>query len=287
VCRDSHLIMRSIRVPISIGKFKVLDESGKTVGECYSVLVPRDLFPNAIWMNDGRYYRSKKINYEGRIVAVQALDDRTDHYTIAMPNTQLKCDEGVAKLRSSAGCLVGRGVVTVTRDVRLYKEVPFASEAKESETVKATKTRPIEYDSTAFWLDIPRDKLIVWGVKPDKARASLHALEHAIRSVFPIVADVDPNDLGSTLEVTDPNDRQFKCRLYLFDTFAGGTGLSEFAFEKPRLLLDAAEELLSTCKCKTVEGCPRCSIVAWCEYRNEELFKPGALKLLNGMRDLR
>jgi len=78
---------------------------------------------------------------------------------------------------------MGRGVVTVTRDVRLYKEDPFASESKESETVKSTKTRPIEYDSTAFWLDIPRDKLISWRLDMEDTRASPHALEHAIRSV--------------------------------------------------------------------------------------------------------
>ena len=54
----------------------------------------------------------------------------------------------------------------------------------------------------------------------------MHALEHSLRSVFPLVADIDPGDVGSTLDVDTDSDEN-RCRLYIFDSFSGGTGLSD------------------------------------------------------------
>jgi DEAD/DEAH box helicase domain-containing protein len=275
-------VYQSIRVPISIGKFKVIDESGKPVGECDSTIVPRDLFPGAIWMNNGRLFRSKQVKYRDQEVLVKELEE-IDYYTIAMPQTSITCDEDAADTRDVAECVLGRGPVTVRREVKLYREVPTSSEGGEDDKVKTTRTDPIEYDSTAFWIDVPQGTLRKWKIKAPDAKPAMHALEHALRSVFPLVADVDPGDVGSTLEV-DTEGRETRCRLYIFDSFAGGTGLSDYAFENPRSLLDAAENLLSSCTCGEDSGCPRCTIISWCEERNEELSKAGAKKLLAGLK---
>lgn len=275
-------VYQNIRVPISTGKFKVVDESGRPVGECDSSIVTRDLFPHAIWINEGEAYQSKKILYGEQRVEVQ-FTDRVDYYTSAMPQTRLDCEEETAQIRHSGGCVLGRGLVRVHREVKLYREIPIGSESSEKEIVRPTHTRPIQYDSTAFWLDMPEEILKKAGVKKSEAFPAVHALEHALRSVFPLLADVDPGDLGSSLAMSKPNDEDFECRLYLFDNFAGGTGLSEFAYEHPRELLDASADLLSSCKCKAVEGCPRCTIISWCEYRNRDLSKRDARKLLRAL----
>ncbi len=277
-------VYHSIRVPISIGKFQVTDENGRAVGECDSTLVPRDLFPGAIWINNGRLYHSKRIVRSQLRVEVQALDDRVDHYTIAMPRTSLTCDEANAQIRKSGGCLLGRGGVTVRREVKLYREVPVASDSKDAGEVKTTKTDPIEYLSTAFWLDVPEETLLRCGIQPRHARGAMHALEHVLRSVFPLVADVDPGDLGSCLDVVESPGEKFRCRLYLFDSFAGGTGLSDHAYTRPRQLVDAAADLLQSCRCKAANGCPRCTIIPWCEFLNDDLSKEGARKLLAGLK---
>lgn len=278
-------VYQSIRVPISIGKFKVIDEKGHAVGECDSTIVPRDLFPGAIWMNNGRLFRSKKIKRRDQEVIVEELNE-SDYYTIAMPQTSINCDENEADTRDVAGCTIGRGPVTVKREVKLYREVPAGSDGGDDDKVKTTFTDPIEYDSTAFWIDVPQDTLQKWKIKAMGQKPAMHALEHALRSVFPLVADVDPGDVGSTLDV-DADGRDPRCRLYIFDSFSGGTGLSDYAFDNPRALLDAAEDLLGSCKCKEESGCPRCTIISWCEERNVDLSKAGAKKLLAGMKAIR
>lgn len=76
---------------------------------------------------------------------------------------------------------------------------------------------------------------------------------HAFRSIFPLIADVDPGDLGSALDISDPQKNRFRSRLYLFDNFAGGTGLAEFAFEYSEKLINATWDLLASCNEATGE----------------------------------
>jgi DEAD/DEAH box helicase domain-containing protein len=102
-----------------------------------------------------------------------------------------------------------------------------------------------------------------------------------------VVADVDPGDVGSALDVGEGKEHGFRARLYLFDSFAGGTGLSEFAFTTPHKLVEAAASLLLSCNCKAAEGCPRCTVLSWCESQNQELSKKGAVKMLQELGRLR
>lgn len=279
-------VPKNIRVPISIGKFKVLDESRHLVGECDSTIVPRDLFPGAIWLNEGKFFQSKHINIDEMVVTVRRLLARPDHFTIAMPQTTLTCLDQRCQVRESCGFNLGRGMVNVKRHVKLYMSYPSSSEKVEQGETKLTHTAPIEYISTAFWLDIPYEVLEAQGVGSGRAHAMLHAVEHAVRTVFPLVADIDPGDLGSSIEV-DESPESYMCRLYVFDSFAGGTGLSEFAFEKPGILFKAAYDLLASCNCKQPDGCPRCTIIPWCESQNQDLDKIAAQAMLSKLKGMK
>ena len=280
------MVPMSIRVPISIGKFKVFDEKYLLVGECDSTIVPRDLFPGAIWLNEGNYFESKSIDIQEKKVKVRRLGNRPDHFTIALPQTTLICPEEHAQKRASKGFNLGRGVVTVKRQVKLYKSYPSSSENIKEGTTKTTATTPIEYISTAFWLDINFDVLEKCGIGLNDVYPMMHAVEHSVRTVFPFVADIDPGDLGSYLEVENSLS-SFKCRLYIFDSFAGGTGLSEFAFEKPGELFKAAYNLLDSCDCQQTSGCPRCTVIPWCESQNQELDKNSAKMILSKLKEIK
>jgi DEAD/DEAH box helicase domain-containing protein len=209
------------------------------------------------------------------------LSGDPDFLTIAMAKTTLTSDQAKAEERKSDDFALGTGTVTVHRAVDFYLEIPWATEsAGITDEVKKTKTNPIEFDSTAFWIEFTPVNFASCGLEETAGHSAVHALEHVLRSVFPLVADVDPGDVGST---TEGGDAPGSYRLYLYDSFAGGTGLAEFAFRQPRKLLDAAADLLTSCPCREAQGCPRCTILPWCEARNEGLSKAGAIKLLQGL----
>jgi DEAD/DEAH box helicase domain-containing protein len=109
-----------------------------------------------------------------------------------------------------------------------------------------------------------------------KLAPQVHALEHALLAVAPLLAGCDRNDLGSAWFVAFPPT--FAPAVYLFDRFAGGMGLAEKLFDSADGLLDTAGKALSGCAC--LNGCPKCLYSSRCEISNDALSKPGALGLL-------
>ena len=240
-----------------------------------------------IWINEGKFYESKQILRNEMKVEVRHVEDRVNYLTMAMPSTTLTCHEDDAKIRRSRKCTLGMGLVTARREVKIYRRTPVNPESDQKDEIKTTFTDPIEYNTTAFWLDIAEKVLSGCGIPSQETYSTIHAVEHAVRTVFPLVADIDPGDLGSTIDVESSVGDSFRCRFYVFDSFAGGTGLSEFAFEKPGVLLNTAYELLVSCNCDPTQGCPRCTIISWCEFRNQELNKGMAQRLLKHLKDIK
>ncbi|MFX1317027.1 MAG: Zn-binding domain-containing protein, partial [Promethearchaeota archaeon] len=60
----------------------------------------------------------------------------------------------------------------------------------------------------------------------------------------------------------------------------GGIGISESLFFNLNELLSLTHNLISSCNCKTENGCPACIMSPKCGNNNEPLDKRGALFLL-------
>ena len=75
-----------------------------------------------------------------------------------------------------------------------------------------------------------------------------------IRNIAPVFLLCDPRDLGVSERL---KDTVFQCpALYLYDSYPGGTGLSEGFLENTAAILKGALELVSECSC--AHGCPSC-----------------------------
>lgn len=270
-------VYQSIRVPISIGKFNVIERgSSRSIGECDSYLVPRDLFPGAVWLNNGEAFRSVEIKYGEKVVYVDRLtDDDPDVETFALPQYHITPNAS-PKIVEFAGCAVGACEVNVIRQVKLYREVAFARGSEDKGEIKTTWTNDIEYDTMACWFDFDPEVLLSkakWRsrkIDHDNAIAGVHGFEHLIRSVAPHVAGCDRHDISSSIEFTDFSKRQTH-RVYLLDTFAGGIGFAEFCFAHADKILEWSYRSLNQCKCK--HGCPQCLIVPWCSLRDVPVSK--------------
>jgi DEAD/DEAH box helicase domain-containing protein len=277
-------IYQSIRVPISVGKFNVMERgANRFIGECDSYLVPRDLFPEAVWLNNGQAFRSVQVKYGEKLVYVDRLtDDDPDIETFALPQHTITHKDS-PKTKEHDGCAVGSGDVNVIRQVKLYREVGFARGSEDQGEIKTTHTRDIEYDTTACWFDFDPDLLLSnanWRSKKanfDNVIAGVHGFEHVIRSVAPHVAGCDRHDISSSIEFAEPPKRLIH-RVYLLDTFAGGIGFAEFCYTHVSQVLEWAQRSLVECKCK--DGCPQCLIVPWCSLRDQPISKKDTLTMV-------
>lgn len=135
---------------------------------------------------------------------------------------------------------------------------------------------PISYDTICIRLDLPApgddDQ---W----EEDIGAVHALEHALLAVAPILAGCDRGDLGSAWYSMFHDT--LRPAVFVFDRTPGGVGLCEKLFDSLTGWVHAAHQLLVTCPC--TDGCPACLLSARCEAGNETLNKQGAIKIVQAM----
>ena len=261
---------KNIRIPLSIGTFKVVEEeSEEEVGNIDSYTAPRDLFEGAVWRNNGVYYLSRGFGPKDKQIYVRDLGINYDYFTIAMPKYEIIVNEekNNKKVRELP---IANCDINVTREIMLYKKV--FRDGSNDETC-TTWTNPISYDTDSLLVTFT-DEIFdncQQNFNYMEQIAAIHGFEHIFRSILPIVADCDPNDLNSWF---DEDQR----RIFFFDTMAGGIGYSLLGFDKFNTVIKYCHQVIYNCKCEN--GCPQCLIVPWCVNEDAGIDKAATLRIL-------
>jgi len=264
---------KNIRIPLASGTLNVIDkESSEEVGTIDSYTAPRDLFKGAVWRNNGVYYYSEGFGPKDKQIYVRDLGTNYDYFTMAMPKYEIIENE-VKNSRKIAKLSLTYCDINVTREIKLYKKVYRDGRDEE---IDVTWTNPIAYDTDALHVTFSDEffENIHPSIDESKKLAAIHGFEHIFRSILPIVADCDPNDINSSF---DENDLS----IYFFDTMAGGIGYTLMAFEKFDKIINYCHQVISNCKCKT--SCPQCLIVPWCANKEISLDKLATQTILKAL----
>ncbi|MDO8444533.1 MAG: DEAD/DEAH box helicase [Deltaproteobacteria bacterium] len=107
----------------------------------------------------------------------------------------------------------------------------------------------------------------------------LHALEHAMIAISPLMAMCDRRDIGGVSYPTHPQTEQ--PTIFIYDGYEGGIGLSEKLYEKFPELLKLTYELIKDCGCEV--GCPSCVLSPKCGNDNSTIDKRAAIKILESI----
>jgi DEAD/DEAH box helicase domain-containing protein len=109
----------------------------------------------------------------------------------------------------------------------------------------------------------------------------IHATEHAMIGLFPLLAIADRADIGGISYTAHP---QLEApAIFLYDGIPGGAGLAERGFGDLERLLDRTRQHIADCPCD--DGCPSCIQSPKCGNGNKPLDKAGSLRVLGLLRD--
>ena len=177
------------------------------------------------------------------------------------------------KVRPVGNFLINFGKVLVTETFTTYEKRSIYGQ-------ELLGTYPLDLPSQTFetrglWIEV--EEALEEQLKADRFQimGSLHALEHAAISMFPLFALCDRGDIGGICYVHHPQIN--KGAIFIYDGYPGGVGLAERGFEIIEELLQKTIDLIAECDCE--EGCPSCIHSPKCGSGNKPLDKLGARHL--------
>jgi DEAD/DEAH box helicase domain-containing protein len=260
----------------SVGEGYVIlaGSNDKAIGKNDGVRVFKECHQGAIYLHRGQQHLVTHLDLKGKNVFVKPTKVR--YYTRALSEKETEI-LGVERSRPVANFIARLGRVRVTEQVVGYeKRNLFSGELLD----KLSLDLPSQsFETIGFWLEI--EDIFQEMVQQRKLHfmGGIHALEHALISMFPLYALCDRNDIGG---IAVPRHLQLqKSAVFIYDGYPGGVGLAARGFDLIEELLKKTVELIAACPCDL--GCPSCIHSPKCGGGNKPLDKTAALFLARGL----
>ncbi len=247
------------------------DEDGTPIGSVDGHQAMRETHPGAVYLHRGKSYVVQDLDVgAGR---VKAREDRVNWFTRARSHkiTEILEVRATATVHGAAAAL---GRLRVTETITGYER--RSTSGNRLLAVQALDFPPLVFETEGLWLVIPdtarraaEDSLLHF-------MGGIHALEHAMIGLMPLVVMADRNDFGG---ISIPMHPQLAApAVFVYDGLPGGAGLCRAAFEALPELLAAVERTVSACGCEN--GCPSCVHSPKCGSGNRPIAKDACLFLL-------
>lgn len=135
---------------------------------------------------------------------------------------------------------------------------------------------PLVFETEGLWLEIPAEFQRKTEENGLHFMGGIHAMEHGIIGIFPLLVLCDRNDIGGIAYVY--HEQLEGAAIFIYDGHPGGVGLTRKAFDNIEALLQLSLRIISSCSCEL--GCPSCIHSPKCGSGNRPLDKAAALFLL-------
>ena len=256
-------------------QLSIIDKlSGEIIGEVDGGRALKETHPGAVYLHHSRILLVDRLDIDSREVVVEEF--RSHFHT--RPHVQ-KETEILERYESKQvmGCLVSWGRLKVREQVTGYSKV-------NNFTLKVAATSPLDLpeqivETEGLWLDLREDQRSLLEDKKMHFMGAIHALEHAMIAMFPLLILCDRNDIGG---ISCPHHPQTdSASVFIYDGYGGGAGLCEEAYKLIDKLLIETARTIESCSCET--GCPSCVHSPKCGSGNRPIDKAASLTLLKSI----
>lgn len=245
--------------------------SGQLLGTVEVGRAASSVHPGAVYLHRGRSYLVEDLDV-GRLVAT-VVAKTLPYYTLPKFDTSIDV-VAVHDQRSLEDCgvLLRFGSIVVEEQLVGYqrKDVQTHRDLGMVDVVLP----PIAFETEAVWFDSPRE--LLGAVGTERLLGALHAGEHAMIALLPLLAMCDRWDIGG-LSI-DWHAAFEGPGIFIYDGHAGGIGIAQRGFDRFERWVGATRDAIAACPCGA--GCPSCVQSPKCGNLNEPLDKAGALDLV-------
>jgi DEAD/DEAH box helicase domain-containing protein len=269
--RESHP-QRKVDIRSSGHSYTILElGSKKVIGHIDGVRAFKEGHPGAVYLHQGQQYLVESLDISKNNIWVKPQE--VSYYTRIHAHTDTQI-LSVDKSKPAGNFLVRLGEVRVEEKIEEYEKRRIAGQ--ELLGTYGLELPVIVFETVGLWLEIEEELIKNLEKNGFHPMGSLHALEHAAISIFPLFALCDRNDLGGVS--TTYHSQVQKGAIFLYDGYPGGVGLAERGYEMIIPLLEKTLAIISECPC--FEGCPSCIHSPKCGSGNKPLDKEGCKFLL-------
>ncbi len=246
-------------------------DSGEILGTIDGLRCLKETHPGAVYLHGMKTWYVEKMDLHEKEVVLARK--KLGYYTRAVTskNTQIVRKEREKPLY---GCKISYGEVCVTEKVHGYQKRNYGTNSL-IQTIKLDLPEQ-KMETQAIWIEIPQT--IIREIEKEKLHfmGGLHALEHLLISVFPILILCDRNDIGG---ISCPQHEQVEgAAIFIYDGNPGGSGLSDQAYTLMIRMCETALSILQSCTCEN--GCPACIHSPKCGSGNRPIDKYACQTLL-------
>ncbi len=245
--------------------------NGEIVGEIDSLRALKECHPGALYLHRAKSWLIEKLDLGGKEVI--GSESKLPYYTRAMSNKATEIIDILSE-KTVFGHRVCFGNLKVTEQVTGYQK-------RNTYTAKLINSIPLDLpeqllETEGVWIEI--DKNIQQSLEKNQTHfmGSIHAMEHGMIAMFPLLILCDRNDIGGISCVI--HEQTEKATIFIYDGYTGGVGLCSEAYNRFENLIKQTYKTISSCLCET--GCPSCVHSPKCGSGNRPIDKPGCLTLL-------
>jgi DEAD/DEAH box helicase domain-containing protein len=277
-----------------IGDTVYIVHQGKIIGERQMPTAMAELHPGAFYLHAGKTYQAT--DFEFRYGVGRAVVEPTPPGHHEMTQALRHVTPQIIGIRDTHSV---HGITVYYADLRMTEAVT-GYVVKDIFTDKILKVQPLDrpleytYPTKGFFFTAPQPSKAVAEAlsqpsekrKPRAASASnggpteelkerelrggaFHALEHVLIESSNMLTGGGSHEMGG-VSLGDSGV------IFIYDGSPGGSGLSRLLYEQLEEAFRRAAEILKSCPCTAIDGCPACTYSYQCGNNNSPLFKMGA-----------
>lgn len=265
-------------------EYSLIDKTQDTkVGELNFPDVLRDCHPEAIYYHQKINYRIEEFNDTDAQVILRPIDEVSGH-TQPLFNQSISVVDTIDISQNSETGIekaeIGYIKIMYREELESYLQFDYRGDDNPTEHEINEQLPNYTLRTNGIFITLPEsleNRMRRMTESQEAVLAGIHAIEHAMRSIFPLSVLCSTDDIMG-LSVAN-HDQMGGPTIFIFDNIAGGAGLTQTGYERIGSVIQQTRDLIASCDCES--GCPSCIHLNSCQSKNRVLNKELALFVLN------